>query len=129
MGIFYPLDGLVVIRNRWLILLIKIWVFFLFKNNFFFLKLQGIKICGFHPVSVLVELIVIFYFLPNESCRTYLWLVVPSGGRNWQLIDPNCWKTQITFPSNWYDMDEKIWTVERLSISRILSAWYWNGIF
>jgi hypothetical protein len=34
MGIFHPLDGLVVIRNRWLILLIKIWVFFLFKNNF-----------------------------------------------------------------------------------------------
>jgi len=49
------------------------------------------NVCVFFPLaSVVVDLLSIFWFLQNKSCKIYLGPMLPPGDKNWQLIYPNC---------------------------------------
>jgi hypothetical protein len=93
MWIFHPVNILAVSRNVLLILLSKICLFFKFSQTCILknvLKSKDSKSVLIFSLALLVVELLAELFLLNKSCKTYLGPKLPPGGRNWQLLCPNC---------------------------------------
>ncbi len=68
MRMFHPVNSLIVTRNCWLILLIKISLFLNLSKHTS--KNYRLQICDFFPpASVLVELLAILWLFTRQSCK------------------------------------------------------------
>ncbi len=118
MGVFHPVYSLFATRNRWLILLRKIWSFLnLVKHTLKnFLKFHGFQICAYFFLSFCgCWVISDFVIYPlNESYRTYL--DISEHIRTYLNISEHIW--------TYLNISEHIWAY--LSISEYIWTYLKN---